>query len=312
MTLMNRLDYLTSIPDDYRRADPPAPPSVKIELTSRCNYACSFCAKKSKLRPQGDMEFGEFKRLTAEIRQAGVDEIGLFYLGESFLVDWLEDAIAHCKAIGFPYVFLTTNGSLATAERLQDCMAAGLDSLKFSLNWADVEQFSEVTGCKGKLFEKATRNIRAARVVRDAGRYPCKLYGSYVAYDADQAARMTAYLDVVRPSLDHIYELPLYTQAAHIDREARPDWEFSVGNRGRADALREPLPCWAVFTEGHVTWDSKLAACCFDHDGRFEMGDLGRIPFLSAWRSDAFQTLRTAHLNGDVRGTPCGPCIHGE
>jgi radical SAM protein with 4Fe4S-binding SPASM domain len=64
-----------------------------------------------------------------------------------------------------------------------------------------------------------------------------------------------------------------------------------------------------VFTEGHITWDGKLSACCFDHDGRFHMGDLTAIPFMEAWNSVAFQHLREAHLNRDVRGTACETCV---
>jgi len=26
-----------------------------------------------------------------------------------------------------------------------------------------------------------------------------------------------------------------------------------AGNQGRVGALREPLPCWSAFTEGHIT-----------------------------------------------------------
>ncbi|HEX3096544.1 MAG TPA: hypothetical protein VHQ02_02435 [Usitatibacter sp.] len=43
-------------------------------------------------------------------------------LGESFLCDWLPDAIGHAKARGIPFAFLTTNGSAATPERVRACM----------------------------------------------------------------------------------------------------------------------------------------------------------------------------------------------
>jgi radical SAM protein with 4Fe4S-binding SPASM domain len=69
------------------------------------------------------------------------------------------------------------------------------------------------------------------------------------------------------------------------------------------------LPCWSLFTEGHITYDGRLSACCFDHDGRFSMGDLEREPFMQAWHSEPFQRLRRANLAEDVRGTVCEKCI---
>lgn len=310
MTITERIDAITSIPVEYRGEILPPPRSVKIELTGRCNFACSFCARSKMLRDQKDMNQGTFERVVLEMRKAGVEELGLFYLGESFMCRWLPEAVQYAKDIGFPYVFLTTNGSLSSPARVDACMAAGLDSLKFSLNYADVDQFVDIANVKPKLFYAMMKNIKAAKAIRDEGGYSCGLYGSYIAYDGAQGERMKAMLAEITPFLDEVYPLPLYNQADHVtaEEEAR-GWDITAGNRGRLDALREPLPCWSIFTEGHVTWDGKLSACCFDHDGKFDMGDLMQISFMEAWNSERFQELRRAHLVKDVTGTVCEKCI---
>jgi len=84
---------------------------------------------------------------------------------------------------------------------------------------------------------------------------------------------------------------------------------ISEDQRARLDAMREPLPCWSAFTEGHVTADGYLSACCFDADGRWRMGDLKRQSFMEAWNSPEFIALRRAHLKRDVTGTPCEECV---
>ncbi|MBL8700067.1 MAG: SPASM domain-containing protein [Alphaproteobacteria bacterium] len=315
MGITERIDAVTAIPAPWRGTEIPAPKSVKIELTGRCNYACSFCARSMKLRDQKDMDRGTYERLLREMRAAGVEEIGLFYLGESFLVPWLEEAIDFAKnEAGFPYVFLTTNGSLATPDRLEGCFRAGLDSLKFSLNYADETQFKAIAQVKGALFRTMMDNVAAARAVRDrvaaeTGRR-CGLYASYIEYDGEQGRRMQSVVDELRPLLDEVYALPLYSQAELVGGSERDrGWAVTAGNRGRLAALRDPLPCWAVFTEGHITWDGRLSACCFDHDGRFHMGDLNEQGFMDAWNSDKYRALRAAHLKRDVRGTPCETCV---
>jgi MoaA/NifB/PqqE/SkfB family radical SAM enzyme len=309
--ITERIDATTLITAARREPRPPCPRSVKIELTGRCNFACTYCARSMELRDQRDMDWGLYTRLTRELRQAGVEELGLFYLGESFLLPWLDRAIRHAKReVGFPYVFLTTNGSLATAERVRACMAAGLDSLKFSLNYADAEQFTSVARVKRALFAQILANVRDARRVRDEGRHACGLYASYIAYDGVQGDRMKAVIADVAPYLDEIYALPLYSQANLVGgREARRGWSVRAGNPGRLAAMRDPIPCWALFTEARVTWDGKLSACCFDHDGRFIMGDLTAQSFMEAWHSADFRALREAHLRGDVRGTACERCV---
>ena len=72
---------------------------------------------------------------------------------------------------------------------------------------------------------------------------------------------------------------------------------------------RDPLPCWSIFTEGHISFDGRLSACCFDHDYRFSMGDLNEMSFMEAWHSDKFKELRKAHLDRDVTGTICENCM---
>ncbi len=238
------------------------------------------------------MPWERYARLVRQLRELGVEQLGVFYLGESFLCDWLADAIRYAKReCGYPYVFLTTNGRLATAARVRDCMLAGLDSLKFALNCSGPEQLHAVAGVEPEDFQDIVRNIQDARRVRDEiereSGHRCGLYCSSLLYDEAQKSRMQPALAEVLPYVDEHYWLPLY------------------GSSG----TRKPLPCWPLFKEGHITWDGGLSACCLDHSPRFHMGNLDETPFLEAWHGAAFRRLREAHLRQDVSGTACEQCI---
>lgn len=308
--ITDRIDAITQIEEARRTACPPCPRSVKIELTARCNFSCSFCATGYRLRDKRDMEWDFYLRLLKDLKRSGVEEVGMFYLGESFLLPWLHEAIKAAKDAGFEYVFLTTNGSLATSDKVEACMKAGLDSLKFSLNYADESQFAGIAQVKPALFRKTLANVRAARRVRDEGGYDCGLYASYIAYDGEQGVRMRSLISRFEPLLDEIYALPLYSQADLVGvDEQRRGWAIKGGNPGRLENMRPPIPCWSLFTEARVTYDGHLSACCFDHDGRFRMGNLNEIPFLEAWESTKFQALRQAHLSGNVSQTVCERCV---
>ena len=313
MSITKRIDAITLVPVERYLAAPPAPRSVKIELTGRCNYRCGFCALHTREeQPKGDMDFALFERIVTQMAAAGVEEIGLFYLGESFMnPELLVEAITYCKAVGIQYVFLTTNGSLATPSWVLRCMAAGLDSLKFSINAADPAQFREVMGVAEKNFEAALTNLRLAREMRDISGYSCGIYASSILYDGDQQAKMEALIkERVLPWVDEHYWLPLYSMGSlATQREQELGYRPTAGNQGRVGALREPLPCWSAFTEGHVTADGYLSACCFDADNRWQMGDLRKQTFMDAWHSERFTALRAAHLKKDVRGTPCEECV---
>lgn len=306
--ITERIDAVTRIPASHLCEAPPAPRSVKIELTANCNYRCAFCVKS--IRPDnGQMDRALYSRVIREMRAAGVEELGVFYIGESFTCAWLPEAIAEAKAVGFPYVFLTTNGSVATPERVEACMDAGLDSLKFSINFSDIEQFKTVAQVKPSLYALALDHLKHARSIRDAGGYGCRIYASSIAFDGEQGGRMKALIaERVAPYVDEFYWLPLFDMGG----AARANGALpTAGNPGRLGAMRAPLPCWAVATEGHVTKDGLLAACCFGTgiDGGLLMADLNEVSFMEGWHSEKFKALRRAHLARDVRGTACEECI---
>lgn len=313
-SITDRIDSTTRIPPSHLKAAPPPPRSVKIEISPRCNYRCGFCALRTReVQPKWDMDFELFKRITREMREAGVEEIGVFYLGESFMNPrLLVDCIRYLKRdIGMPYVFLTSNASMAFPEAVHACMDAGLDSLKWSVNAADEDQFKKIMGVAGRLFYTALDNIQSAWEERRREGYATGLYASSIRYDGEQHEKMERLLsDHVRPYVDQHYWLPLYSMGAFATtREEQLGYRPTAGNQGRIGALREPLPCWSAFTEGHVTAEGKLSACCFDATAHWTMGDLNTTPFMDAWNSPAFVQLRQAHIDRDVRGTVCENCV---
>jgi radical SAM protein with 4Fe4S-binding SPASM domain len=259
------------------------------------------------------MDFDLFKRITRDMKAAGVREIGCFFLGESFMnPKLLVNSIEYLKKdIEMEYVFLTSNASLCKPEYVQAVMEAGLDSLKWSVNAADEEQFAEIMDVKPKLFRDALNNIRDAWAIREMGGYATRLYASSIRYDGEQLRKMQQTLHrAVRPYVDQHYWLPLYSMGAFAtQREEELGYRPIAGNQGRLGALREPLPCWSAFTEGHVRADGGLSACCFDAGGQWLMGDLNKESFMDAWNSSKFQELRQAHLDRDVSGTVCEKCV---
>ena len=313
-TITDRIDSITLIPPAYLQAAPPAPRSVKIEISPRCNYRCGFCALRTReAQPKWDMDFGLFKRVTREMREAGVEELGMFYLGESFMNPrLLVDCIRWAKqTLGFPYVFLTSNASMAFPEAVEECMKAGLDSLKWSINAADEEQFEEVMGVSGKLFYRALDNVKAAWSTRRNGGYRTGLYASSIRYDGAQLEKMQALLaGHVLPFVDQHYWLPLYSMGAFA-ATAKPSWATGPRPATRAGSRRwrAPLPAGRP-SPGARHAEGKLSACCFDADRQLDHGgDLNKLSFMEAWHSQPFVALRAAQLKKDVRGTVCEQCI---
>lgn len=312
-----RIDQTTKIPTTHRSVTPPPPQSIKIELTGICNLRCGFCALTKRLeQPKSPMKWELLERIIYESHQFGIKEIGFFYIGESFTaMDILVPAIKLATDLGFENRFLTSNATVATPERVKKVIEAGLTSLKWSVNNQDAEQFAEITARPAALFTRALNNIAEAFTVRNEigmtgpSKF-CQLSASSIWYNDNQANEMTPFLEKnIIPFVDKHYWLPSYTMGgAPIERELELGIKPTAGNQGRIGALVDPIPCWAGFNEAHVTSSGMLSFCCFDASGEWTMADLNQVTLAQGWHSDAFQLLRKAHLQKEVKGTVCETC----
>lgn len=83
-----------------------------LEITNRCNLACSFCPKTK--RPARTLTAEEFRLLAGKLR-AYTDYLYLHVMGEPLLHPQLQALLETARALGFR-VALTTNGTLLPAR----------------------------------------------------------------------------------------------------------------------------------------------------------------------------------------------------
>lgn len=304
--ITSRIDGVTAIPSDFLKTLAPPPKAIKVSLDDRCQFQCGFCARKDS-DGSGAMPWDMYRRLVDEMVAEGIAEIGLFYIGEPMLAKDLVRAVRYAKDAGIEYAFLTTNGALATEGKVMELMDAGLDSLKFSFNYANGMQLKQVANVAPSNYDRIVDNIISARLVRDTSGYKCGIYASSIMLDGDQGRKMAEAVERIRPYVDEHYWLPLFSFGGQTDfgQPVR-------GNPGRLDKMREPLPCWSVFREGHITSGGDISLCCFDSDRRWIVGNLETTNFMDAWNSKEAQNLRSAHLQKDVTGTACEHCAIGK
>lgn len=140
---------------------------LRISVTDRCNFRCSYCMPKEEFGP--DYPFltrsqllsnDEIVRLARLFVKAGVTKIRLTG-GEPLLRPDLTGLVMGLKAIpGVEDIALTTNGSLLQkkAEALKE---AGLDRVTVSLDSLQNERFGEING-QGVSCDKVLKGIEAA------------------------------------------------------------------------------------------------------------------------------------------------------
>src|SRR3990167_4294179 len=211
MSILDRLDQVQSL-EGRLTAVAPIPTSIKIECTTKCQHRCSYCSRNYHDRKFGDMNKDFYQDILDQLKEAGVKQVGPFFLGEPFLLKDIDWWIKEAKQRGF-FVFLTTNGTACTSKSLEAAMSAGLDSLKFSCNYYDEKQFAYIARVNPKLFDRIFTNIRSARKIRDNGGYGCELSASYIMYSGEQKDRMQTYMEEVAKYVDATYANQFYAMS---------------------------------------------------------------------------------------------------
>ncbi|MHB8149466.1 MAG: radical SAM/SPASM domain-containing protein [Desulfobulbia bacterium] len=110
---------------------------IYIEITNRCNLACSFCLRSD--RPKAFMRPEDFRAILRTI-EGYTDYLALHVLGEPLLHPELAEILALCQEHGLK-VNLTTNGTLLSQRRELLLASPALRQVNISLH-----SFSEQDG----------------------------------------------------------------------------------------------------------------------------------------------------------------------
>lgn len=103
----------------------------QIEISNRCNLACSYCPHPTQRRRQGLMSRETFERSVELLLRCGQRTAYLHNFGEPLLHPEVDGLVRHCTSRGVAASFFT-NGVLVTGEVLAALSGAGLRFLYVS------------------------------------------------------------------------------------------------------------------------------------------------------------------------------------
>jgi cyclic pyranopterin phosphate synthase len=124
---------------DYRDDAPafvfyPTVPPISLELTSRCNLKCPYCANGTLTRPEGFIAWSLLEKLVDQCKDGRHAIDWLHGTGEPLLWKRVEDVIRLITSQDAGKASFGTNGTLLHPHRIESLLAAGLTSVYVSLD----------------------------------------------------------------------------------------------------------------------------------------------------------------------------------
>lgn len=278
---------------------PPFPKTLMIDLTNGCNHRCIFCTNRYMTRRLRRIEPALFEKVIVEARSLGVEELGLYTTGEPFMHKNLASFVRDAKARGFRYVYLSTNGALATPKRAKDVLEAGLDSIKFSINAGSAETYRLVHGSDD--WKKVVNHVAFVSRYREEKKLNLSIYVSSV---------LTKRTTHERESIEKTFS-NLVAEIFFVDCDAQQGQ--MLANEGMLCDTVNVIPfCSLPFNRLHVTCEGYLTLCCVDYQNYLAVADLHKESLEEAWKNRFFVDMRSRHLEKNLRGTLCGNCLENR
>ncbi|EOS39508.1 radical SAM protein [Lachnospiraceae bacterium] len=284
---------------------PPFPPNMQMELTNICNHRCLFCGYEKMKRPRKKCDKELMFDVLKQAYELGTREVGFYMIGEPFILDDVDDYVRTAKNLGYTYIYITTNGTLANIEKVKKCYEAGLDSIKYSINGSNRYEYKKMHGRDD--FDKVKRNVielneyKKKNAIKDLGVFISFIKTEWNKNNIDELYQEYGEL------VDKIYVWDCKIQGGWLDTESMI--HQGIISPESLESLGGGLPCGMLFNRFHVTCEGLLDACCVDFGYEMAVADLREISLAEAWRSDVMREIRRKHLQGEINGTYCYNCV---
>lgn len=274
------------------------PNEVMIEATNYCNSNCFFCGSNVSKRKRGFMEPNLMFRLIEEAYKYGARKISFHGMGEPFLCKELADYVGLAKRVGYDYIYLDTNGVLATSDKMEPVLDAGLNSLKFSIHAVTPETYKKIT-------QKDVYNIVFSNFV-DTHDYikkqniKCKLI-SYFAENTINTHEKDSFKQIYEKYSDEVWIHPIHNGSGVMESNER----FAVTE---SIVAMNTLPCKDL-QRMIINWEGKAIACCTDWTGSLIYGDVNMHNLNDIWNNENIMEIRRQHKNYMTLSEVCKKCM---
>lgn len=284
------------------RVDPPLPSkNMLIEINNHCNHKCIFCSNRKMTRKKGFIDNEFLTKILNEAYQNGVREVGYYSTGEPFLNPSLSNHIKIAKDVGFEYIYLTTNGALAEIDKVECCIANGLNSIKFSINGYDRKSYKLIHGVDD--FNCVINNIREVYNFKKKNNLDFNLFSSTILTKVTSDHK-SDFKILLNDLVDEQIFIPVRNQGGLISD--------IFSSLTVASNVMEVSNCIFPFSTINITYEGYLTACCSDFNNYLVVADLNKTSLLDAWNCVKMKNLRQKIIERNLTGTMCHNCYNNS
>lgn len=291
------------------------PLSLNIEVTRKCNLACTFCWHRELDEDlKIDMTMEQFKAVVDEASKYSLPAINLNGLGEPMMNPNLPEMIRYCKDAGIQEVMFHTNATIMNEKIAEDLIESGLDIIIFSLDSPDKDTY-EAMRVNAK-FDAVQRNVETFLSAKKSKGTVKPFVRVTMVLTEKTAEQVPTFVDRWSGKVDSITVQDLLFAANSDVGSDDPD-KFKGSENSRLSISAKELKdyedmtgtsfiCPYLFQSLKVHPSGSISSCSPQ-----EAPNVGSISdgLHAIWHGERMNSLRKKHLEGNWRDVPeCNRC----
>ncbi len=256
---------------------------LNFDICTFCNHKCTFCSNPDKRTIKSQVNTEEYIKVMDNVtKYIETKEIGLSAKGEVLVNSELADIIRITKErYNIPYIYISTNGALATKDVFVDLLESGLDSTKFSINAVTKDEYAKVH--QSDDFDLAINNLKELINLKRTKYSKHKIFISAIT-TMDEDTLKQSFKDILGDDFSYIDDIFLFTL------DYTPKFE-------EVQSLKKITKgCKIPFTDIYINSDCTLGLCCKDYFDEISFGSLLEKDFLELYNSKEYEDIRQMHI----------------
>lgn len=276
------------------------PPCLQIEPTSICNFRCIMCYQIDETFSRkssgfmGHMSLDLFKKVIDQVT-GYIEAVTFASRGEPLLNPKILEMLDYCRG-KFLALKLNTNASLLNERLIHGLLSSDLQTLAFSIDSADKEQYEKIR-VNGS-FEKLMANLELFRKIREEQYPDSRLVVRISGVRINELQDIDSMSDQWKRFAD-VVAFTNYTP-----------WQDSYNNP--VNDLE--TPCTELWRRMFVWWDGTVNPCDFDYKSILSHWNITKsgLTLQDIWTSTHYNELRKLHLSRERSSIePCRRCVMG-
>lgn len=291
------------------------PLNLNIEVTTRCNLACTFCTQPSLTDEQlGDMPWDLYARVIDEAERYQTPAANLNGLGEPMLLRHLPRMIRYAKDRGFLDMMFHTNGMLMPEASARALIDAGLDRIIFSVDSPDKDTY-EAMRIKGQ-WERVVENVRSFAALRNKLGRSVPIIRTTMVMTDKTVSQVENFLALWKPVADQITLQDLTWRTKLLDKGQWSNREKTAVpvqlDLVREEAIRRKVSfvCPYLYQSTYAFWNGDVIPCSNPNARKhMVMGRLDDQSLHQIWHGKTYTDMRRLHAEGRWHEHPvCRDC----